>query len=93
MITKEGAEELFGAANCHYISHPKKSYIVKHIVDKSGLDVTPVRVEQCIKKIKSGALFKIKELKRQQVGSDLEKYRAGILFTVILMYQSALLSI
>ncbi len=78
MITKEGAEALFGVKNCQYIQHPQKSYIVKHIVYKSGLDEIQERTQGCIGKIKSGALSKIKQLKSQQADKEIEKYRVGI---------------
>lgn len=81
MITREGAHALFGAEHCFYEQHPnpKKSYIVKHTVDKEGMPVTMESIQQCIECIKNGAFHKIADIKKEsEVFSDLSKYRKGI---------------
>lgn len=78
MITKNSARELFGADNCGFETHPKKAYIVKHMIKRNGLGVTKERIERCLLSIKQSAYHKIGEIKHGHAENDMERYRMGI---------------
>lgn len=80
MITQNGAEKLFGKNNCHYEIHPnpKKSHIVKHTIEKDGLDFTEEKMKECIQQIMEDSLNKIDELKQAKPNDDNETFKLGI---------------
>lgn len=94
MITRDGAEELFGSDNCGFKTHPQKKYIVKHIIKREGLEVTDGCVRKCLLSIRDFAFRKIGEIKQGRAGNDMERYRMGIRLAFYLhQYANASLSI
>jgi len=65
MITKNSAKVLFND-KCNYTEHSEKKYIVRHIVDKQGLEEIGNRVKLCVEYLKSEALNKIRILKKEK---------------------------
>lgn len=78
MITEDGAQKLFGVDNCVFVTHPQKTYIVKHIIKQEGLEVTDSRLKECLLSIKDSAYQKIGEIKRGRAENNIERYRMGI---------------
>lgn len=79
VITKEGADALFGEGNFRRDTHPQKAYIVKYTVEKQGLQVTEEQVAQCVAGIMRHAQDQIAQLKHPDPPrDDLGKYQAGI---------------
>lgn len=79
MITQDGATKLFGSENYKYLTHDKKKYIVKYIVDKTGLDVTNEKILNSVEQIKNNAYEQVKALKTMNEEVDyMERYRLGI---------------
>lgn len=78
MMTRDGAKELFGEANCTYICHPQKSYIVGHMVSKAGLIHAKEKIPNCIKQIRADALKKIREVKNMVANDDMMRFKNGI---------------
>lgn len=78
MMTEDGAKKLFGINNCSFKTHPKKTYIVKHIIKREGLEVTNDRLKECLLSIKNSAYQKIGEIKQKRARNNMERYRIGI---------------
>lgn len=80
MMTQNGAAALFGEENCRYDRHwdPKKSHIVRHIIKREGLSLTPRRVEASVGRIRGDAQEDIRRIKRTEARTDEEKFKNGI---------------
>lgn len=78
MMTEGGAQKLFGIDNCAFMTHPQKTYIVKHIIKREGLEVTDGRLKECLLSIRDSAYRKIGEIKRGRAENNMERYRMGI---------------
>lgn len=79
MLMEKGAAKLFGEKDSVPKRHPKKSYIIKYEIPKSGLAITEMKVFQCIGEIQKSALEKIDSLKHEsEKKDDHSRYQAGI---------------
>lgn len=78
MITRNGANELFGRDAYVYEQHAKKNYIVKFRVKKEKLKMDNAKVRNCVKAIQEDAFQEIKKIKRGEAKNGLERYKSGL---------------
>ena len=78
MITRNGANKLFGKNNYVFTSHPKKNYIVSYTIPKKYLSVKDNAILKCVNSIKDDAYKSIVSIKNSRPTTDKAKFDGGL---------------
>ncbi len=78
MITKNGANQLFGIDNYSYDEHPDNKYIVRYLVFREHINVEEENIKECVKAIKSDAYENIANIKGEKPDDEKLRFKRGL---------------
>lgn len=78
MITRNGANQLFGIDNYSYDEHPDNKYIVRYLIFREYINVEEENVRECVKAIKNDAYENIAKIKGKKPDDEKLRFKRGL---------------